>query len=126
MRKFRPTPFHPNVGEVFLRSDGLPLTGNHVYRLVRGYGEAAGLEGVRCSPAEGRGSPRDGEVGAAAPVWVRAAALASTRELRHNAPKGGRFRARAGGLCAEPSLRFWGSRSPSQPQAREVKLSASS
>lgn len=38
------------MGEVFLRSDGLPTTGNYVYRLVRGYGETAGLEGVRCSP----------------------------------------------------------------------------
>lgn len=36
MRKFRPTPFHPNVGEVFLRAGGLPMTGNYVYRLVRG------------------------------------------------------------------------------------------
>jgi len=50
LHKFRPAPFHPSVGEVFLRSDGLPMTGNYVYRLVRGYGEAAGLEGVRCSP----------------------------------------------------------------------------
>mgnify|MGYP000979811464 FL=1 len=50
LHKFRPAPFHPNVGEVFQRSDGLPMTGNHVYRLVRDYGATAGLEGVRCSP----------------------------------------------------------------------------
>jgi site-specific recombinase XerD len=36
LHKFRPTPFHPNVREVFLRSDGLPMAGNYVYRLVRG------------------------------------------------------------------------------------------
>jgi len=50
LHKHRPRPFHPNVGNLFLRTDGQPLTPDQVYRLIRDYGEKAGLEGVRCSP----------------------------------------------------------------------------
>ena len=49
-QKFRPEPFHPNVGNFFLQPDGRPLTPAGVYGLVRGYGLKAKLEGVRCSP----------------------------------------------------------------------------
>ena len=50
IHRFRPEPFHPNAGNVFLRSDGRPLTGGQVYRVIRKYGRNAGIRGVRCSP----------------------------------------------------------------------------
>jgi len=50
LHKFRPEPLHPNIGNVFLRSDGRPLSCDQVYRLVRNYGREAGVDGVRCSP----------------------------------------------------------------------------
>ncbi len=50
IHKFRPEPFHPNIGNLFLRSDGWSLTCDQVYRLIRNYGRKAGIEGVRCSP----------------------------------------------------------------------------
>ena len=50
LHKFRPEPMHPNVRNLFLRADGQEITSDQVYRLIRGYGEKAGITGVRCSP----------------------------------------------------------------------------
>ena len=50
VHRFRPEPSHPNVKNVFLREDGHPLGSDQVYRLIRDYGEKAGINGVRCSP----------------------------------------------------------------------------
>ncbi|MBC7264763.1 MAG: tyrosine-type recombinase/integrase [Chloroflexi bacterium] len=50
VHKFRPEPFHPNIGNLFLQSNGQPLTSDQVYRLIRNYARTAGIEGVRCSP----------------------------------------------------------------------------
>jgi site-specific recombinase XerD len=50
IHKHRPQPFHPNIDNLFLRTDGQALTPDQVYRLIRDYGEKAGLQGVRCSP----------------------------------------------------------------------------
>jgi len=50
VHKFRPEPFHPNICNLFLRANGLALTSDQVYRLIRNYGRRVGIEGVRCSP----------------------------------------------------------------------------
>ena len=50
LQRHRPQPVHPGLGNVFLQHDGREMTPDQVYRLIRGYGERAGLEGVRCSP----------------------------------------------------------------------------
>ncbi|HOG46783.1 MAG TPA: tyrosine-type recombinase/integrase [Anaerolineae bacterium] len=50
VHKYRPEPLHPSVDTLFLRSSGVPLRGDEVYRWIRKYGEKASLEGVRCSP----------------------------------------------------------------------------
>lgn len=50
IHRFRPEPLHPNIGDLFLRSNGTTLSSDWVYRLVRQYGQKAGIEGVRCSP----------------------------------------------------------------------------
>ncbi len=50
LHQFRPEPMHPNIHTLFLRSDGQEITRDQVYRLVRRYGELAGITGVRCSP----------------------------------------------------------------------------
>jgi len=50
LHQFRPEPGHPNVGNLFLQSSGRELSRDQIYRLVRRYGEKAGITGVRCSP----------------------------------------------------------------------------
>jgi site-specific recombinase XerD len=50
IHQHRPEPIHPNVTNLFLRRDGQALKPDGAYRMVRKYGEKAGLKGVRCSP----------------------------------------------------------------------------
>ena len=50
MHRFRPEPFHPNLGNLFLKSSGMPPSCGQVYRRIRHFGRKAGVEDVRCSP----------------------------------------------------------------------------
>ena len=50
VHRFRPEPFHPNIGNLFIRADGNAMSCGQVYRLIKRYGRKAGIEGVRCSP----------------------------------------------------------------------------
>lgn len=49
-RRFRPQPAHSNVKNLFLSARGYGLSGSRVYHMIRGYGDKAALQGVRCSP----------------------------------------------------------------------------
>jgi len=50
VHRFRPEPFHPNLSNLLLRTDGNAMSCGQVYRLIKRYGRKAGIEGVRCSP----------------------------------------------------------------------------
>ena len=50
INKYRPQPAMPNLDNLFLNREGLPLTKNHLDSLMQRYGRIAELTGVRCSP----------------------------------------------------------------------------
>ena len=50
IHRYRPQPAHPAIRNLFLSQQGYPLSADRIYRLIRAYGQKAGLQGVRCSP----------------------------------------------------------------------------
>ena len=50
IHKYRSQPAMPNLNNLFLNSEGKPLTKNRLDSLMQHYGKKAGLAGVRCSP----------------------------------------------------------------------------
>ena len=50
IHRYRPEPAHPAILNLFLSQRGYPLSADRIYRMIRAYGEKAGLQGVRCSP----------------------------------------------------------------------------
>ncbi len=50
INRYRPEPANPKCDIVFLSQDGWPLTKSRIQRVIKKYGEKAGIKGVRCSP----------------------------------------------------------------------------
>ncbi len=48
--RFRPEPAVPRCDTVFLTGEGRPLNKDRVEKIIAGYGQKAGIAGVRCSP----------------------------------------------------------------------------
>jgi len=50
LNDLRPEPLNPRCENVFLTTDGWPMTGKYIRSRMARYGRRAGLEGIRCSP----------------------------------------------------------------------------
>jgi site-specific recombinase XerD len=50
LNRYRPRPWNQNGDFLFLTRDGGMMTKNRIETLMKGYGQKAGITGVRCSP----------------------------------------------------------------------------